>query len=46
MQSHQAGPLTMSATQSPVPIGTVDLLMITSGAVMLRAMDSAAEATY
>ena len=36
---------TISATQSPVPTGTVLLLMITSGAVMVRAMVSAAMRT-
>src|SRR3989304_1161624 len=39
-------PFTMSATQSPVPIGTVDLLMMTRGAVIVSAMDLAAAATY
>ena len=38
--------LTMSATQSPVPTGTVDLLMMISGAVMFSAIDLAAAATY
>ncbi len=39
-------PFTISATQSPVPIGTVDLLIMISGAVMFWAMDFAADSTY
>src|SRR5512140_1609396 len=31
--------LTISATQSPVPIGTVDLLMMINGAVMFLAIE-------
>ena len=37
---------TMSATQSPVPTGTVDLLTMIRGLVMASAMDSAAARTY
>src|SRR5687767_7821455 len=39
-------PFTISATQSPVPIGTVDLLIIISGAVIFLAIDLAADSTY
>src|SRR5215217_3296220 len=38
--------LTMLATQSPVPIGTVDLLIMIKGAVIFRAIERAAESTY
>src|SRR5215217_2569086 len=37
---------TISATQSPVPIGTVDLLIMTNGAVMFLAIERAADSTY
>src|ERR1700690_991457 len=38
--------VTISATQSPVPMGTVDLLMMISGAVIFFAIDFAAASTY
>src|SRR3990172_1445344 len=37
---------TISATQSPVPTGTVDLLMMINGPVIDSAIDVAAAATY
>src|SRR5258706_11654954 len=37
---------TISETQSPVPIGTVDLLMMTNGELIFSAMDFAAACTY
>src|SRR5258708_1989883 len=39
-------PWTISETQSPVPIGTVDLLMMIRGALIFLAIAFAAASTY